>query len=317
MARIRSIHPGLFTDDAIMQASLAARWLLIGIWSECDDQGAFQWKPATLKARIIPNDNVDVLELLEELTRLNFIKSYEHDGSKFGLVRNFRRFQKPKKPNSVHFIPAELRTYVGLTADGSEIEEDQQGGGSEPKPRSKPQSSEPVRNQFRTSGEKSRLMEDGGGSKKGIDNHSGSSNGRARGAPLPLDRLAKILKIDLTTLHRRPKFAEFPGVFRDWTAAGCDPEKDIWPTIEKLAKRSKDIGSPRFFEKAILEARDNRQALEPSETERWWKRVEGYYRDRFWSDQWGPKPGENGCMVPAEIIAELTPGTKSQPEANP
>ena len=122
MARIRSIHPGLFTDDAIMEASLAARWLLMGILTECDDQGAFQWKPATLKARIMPNDSADVPALLDELVALNWLKSYEHEGSKFGVVRNFCKFQRPKKPNAVYFVPnlhglnaGKFRTNPGFT----------------------------------------------------------------------------------------------------------------------------------------------------------------------------------------------------------
>ncbi len=41
MARIRSIHPGLFTDEAFMALSLLARVVLPGLWTECDDQGVF------------------------------------------------------------------------------------------------------------------------------------------------------------------------------------------------------------------------------------------------------------------------------------
>lgn len=131
---------------------------------------------------------------------------------------------------------------------------------------------------------------------------SDASAREPRAVLLPLDRLAGILKIDHATLHRRPKFAEFPGIFHDWKTAGCDPESDIWPTIERLAKRSKDIGSPRFFEAAIFKARDDRAASEPTELERWTKRVEGYYLDGFWHEQWGPEPAQPGCLAPAELL---------------
>ena len=45
MARIRSVHPGLWTDEAFVSVSMTARLLAIGLWNQCDDQGAFEWKP--------------------------------------------------------------------------------------------------------------------------------------------------------------------------------------------------------------------------------------------------------------------------------
>lgn len=134
MARIRSIHPGWFTDDAVMGTSIAARLFLIGLWGECDDQGIFQWKPLTLKARIVPADSVDVATLLDELVAQNFIKRFSHGGADFGVVRNFCRFQRPKKPNRTHFMPVEYRTYAGIKADGSPPDDDEGGGSGEPVP---------------------------------------------------------------------------------------------------------------------------------------------------------------------------------------
>ena len=67
MARIRSIHPGIFTDEAFASASMAARMLLIGIWTEAYDDGVFEWKPLTLKMKIFPGDSVDINAVLSEL----------------------------------------------------------------------------------------------------------------------------------------------------------------------------------------------------------------------------------------------------------
>src|SRR4051794_19179480 len=39
-ARIRSIHPRLFTDEAFVSCLPLARLLLLGIWTEADDHGA-------------------------------------------------------------------------------------------------------------------------------------------------------------------------------------------------------------------------------------------------------------------------------------
>jgi hypothetical protein len=117
MARIRSIHPGLFTDEAFMSLSLLARVVLPGLWTECDDQGVFPWKPQTLKARLLPGDNADMAAVLAELEAADLICAFTHGGKPFGAVRNFRKYQRPKKPSCVHALPAELRAYVGLAAE--------------------------------------------------------------------------------------------------------------------------------------------------------------------------------------------------------
>lgn len=133
MSRIRSIHPGLWTDDAFMSLSAFARLLYIGLLNEAWDDGVFEWKPLTIKARIFPADNVDVPALLDELVTAGKIAERD-DPKRHGLIRNFRDYQRPKKPNSSGLLAAEDREYVGLVED-----------------------------QFGTDGGKSPQMEDGGG----------------------------------------------------------------------------------------------------------------------------------------------------------
>ena len=140
MARIRSIHPGLFTDEAFMSASPHARLLVIGLWGEAFDDGVFEWKPLTIKARLFPADSIDVGALLQEIEDLGFIRPFTAGGKKLGAIRNFRKFQRPKKPNSSEMLPDDLLSYVGITQD----------------------SSEPVPNQCGTGSEKPPQMEDGG-----------------------------------------------------------------------------------------------------------------------------------------------------------
>lgn len=125
MARIRSVHPGLFTDEAFASLSFASRIFLIGIWTECDDRGAFEWKPVGLKMRVLAADKVDVEPLLEELSKANIIKKFLHGGRQYGVVRNFCRFQRPKKPKYLHTIPQELLPYVGIGGRGGELDEDE------------------------------------------------------------------------------------------------------------------------------------------------------------------------------------------------
>lgn len=119
MARIRSVHPGLWTDERFVSVSPLARLLFIGLWNECDDQGSFAWSPLALRMRLLPGDNTDPGALLDELIAAGCIMRYELDARIYGAVRNFARFQRPKKPNSIHPQPPEVRNWCGnLSADG-------------------------------------------------------------------------------------------------------------------------------------------------------------------------------------------------------
>jgi hypothetical protein len=134
MARIRSVHPGLFTDEAFMALTVNAPTaipLMLGLWADADDSGIFEWKPFTLKARYVPAITVPVDDLLDILINGNFIRRLEHGGRQFGAVRNFCRYQRPKKPRYVHFIPDEFRTYVGLSGASSEPTDPEEDAGSE------------------------------------------------------------------------------------------------------------------------------------------------------------------------------------------
>lgn len=123
MSRIRSVHPGFFTDEDLVSVSFAARLLFIGLGVEADDKGVFEWKPLTIKMRIFPADNVDAAALLAELETIGAIKSYDVAGKKYGAIRNFRRFQKPKTPNDIYPAPREILAFVGLVSEMDEGDE--------------------------------------------------------------------------------------------------------------------------------------------------------------------------------------------------
>lgn len=122
MARIRSVHPGLFTDEAFAGLSMAARVLLIGIWTESDDQGVFEWKPISLKMRIFPVDDADIPSLLAEMEAANVVRKFGIGGRPFGAVRNFCKYQRPKSPKYRHINDDHFREYVCSKYPVSEFE---------------------------------------------------------------------------------------------------------------------------------------------------------------------------------------------------
>lgn len=113
MARIRSIHPGLLTDEAFMALGHAAFRLYMGLLMEADDQGVFEWKPITLKARILPAHNEDVIALLAELTVAGVVRQYTANGKAYGAIRNFMKWQRPRRPTYSHPVPIDIAAFVG------------------------------------------------------------------------------------------------------------------------------------------------------------------------------------------------------------
>jgi hypothetical protein len=132
MSRIRSIHPGQWRDADFVECSFAARLLAVALRNDADDQGIFEWRPKQIKINCFPADDVNIDDLLGELITFNIVKSFDHAGKKFGAIRNFRRYQRPKKPNHIHFLPPELVTFVGHQEDGGEPVGNRFGAGSEP-----------------------------------------------------------------------------------------------------------------------------------------------------------------------------------------
>lgn len=116
MSRIRSIHPGQWTDEDFVECSLAARLLTLGIRNEADDNGVFEWRATRLKMRLFPADAIDVGELLNELEAKGQILRFEASGRHYGAIRNFRVYQNPRSPKAEHPITADAEVFVGERA---------------------------------------------------------------------------------------------------------------------------------------------------------------------------------------------------------
>jgi len=117
MSRIRSVHPGIWTDEDFVELSDAAKLLLIGLWGEADDHGIFEWRPVRLKMRLRAWDGHPVEGSLDELVKLRFVKRYELEGREFGAIRNFCKWQRPKTPQYVHPTTTDIDEYVALASE--------------------------------------------------------------------------------------------------------------------------------------------------------------------------------------------------------
>lgn len=169
MSRIRSTHPGVWTDERFVSVSAFARLLFMGIWNECDDYGSFEWSPLKLKMRLLPADAVDAVALMAELAEAGSIVRYEIGDKAYGAVRNFCQYQRPKKPTHVHPQTAEVGEWVNIEA------------------RSTRDGSEEVGEELPTGGEKSRQRKDEGGKGRPVPAKARTGEKRAQGSRLPLD----------------------------------------------------------------------------------------------------------------------------------
>jgi len=238
MARIRSIHPGFFTDEQLVSVSMAARLLFIGIGIEADDKGIFEWKPVTLKMRIFPADNADVAALLGELESAGVVRPYEIGGRKYGAIRNFRRHQRPKTPNDIHPINEEIRNYIG---SASSIPEN--GRGDRPA--------------FLQKGENLPQMEDEG------DKRETTPSGVVPRDPLG-GRLPELLEaLGITDETKTPGLLVISEPIR-WVEAGCHIDLDIIPTLRSIRARGKPVRGWGYCSEAVFETRDRRLAPVPA-----------------------------------------------------
>lgn len=273
MPRIRSIHPGLFTDECFMSLSAYAMAAWPGIWIEADDQGVFEWKPLTLKARLLPCAAVDMGDTLAEYEARGMVCRFDVDGRNYGAIRNFRKFQRPEKPKAWHPLPEGMRSYVGLS----------------------PTDPQPVADPSPTAPRKSPQMEDGGDKmeKKGsagayafegaiirlTAEHFGQWQAAYHAIP---DFIAELRTIDAKLLdegHQGKWFGRVSG----WLKA----------RHEKLLAERKPNGADG----------DDQWRMRLSS---WTDATRGGPTPARWlADAWGPPPGQPGCRAPPRLLAEF------------
>lgn len=308
MARIRSIHPGMMTDEDYMALSFAARICLAGVWMEADDHGVFEWKPLTLKARIFPADNVDMAALLAELQTHSWIKQFPHEGKTFGVCKNFRKWQRPKKPHYAHPFPDEFVEYTGLKQVGSE----------------------PVPHQFPTASPIPPQMEDVGCRKEeestsahaALDDQHEAEAVKAYNdvaAELGWPKCSKINASRKTKLRARLRDS---GGLDGWYAAlarakaskflrgetgragahaNWRPDIDFFLTESKFLKLIEGGFDGSTAAPAVTT--NPTKALTDDD---WRSALRRFKADHKWPGVgYGPQPGYGGCVVPTSILAEF------------
>lgn len=109
MARIRTVKPSYFKHadlyDAETESGFPLRVAYAGLWTCCDREGRFKWRPRELKLDILPYDICPFESVLDALEKYGFIKKFSRDGEEFGFVPTFLEHQAINQRESASTIP--------------------------------------------------------------------------------------------------------------------------------------------------------------------------------------------------------------------
>jgi len=110
MGRIRTIKPELFRHEALFDAEvetgLPLRLAFIGLFTVCDREGRFKWRPRAIKAEVMPyDDGVDFSRVLDACVTRGFVVKYASQGVEYGCITSFTRHQVINARESVSELP--------------------------------------------------------------------------------------------------------------------------------------------------------------------------------------------------------------------
>ena len=119
--RIRTIKPEFFKHedlyDAEQASGLPLRLAFAGLWTCCDREGRFPWRPRMLKTEILPYDACEFGAVLDTLAQHGFIVRYSVNGEQFGCVPSFPKHQAVNNREQPSDIPAPPETREHFSAD--------------------------------------------------------------------------------------------------------------------------------------------------------------------------------------------------------
>jgi hypothetical protein len=112
MARIRTIKPDYWTDEAVVELEFWERLLFIGLWNFADDQGFLLYSPKRIKMQVFPADDVDVSRGLARLLEVSLLEAFDvlsTPGAVLLRVKGWDKHQRVSNPAIARFHPADLQ----------------------------------------------------------------------------------------------------------------------------------------------------------------------------------------------------------------
>ena len=101
VARIRTIKPSFWADEAVADLTRDARLLLIGLISSADDQGRFLASHSAISGYVFPHDDIAPVKLrkwLDEIEQAGVVRFYSVSRREYGSFPNWKKHQRISKP---------------------------------------------------------------------------------------------------------------------------------------------------------------------------------------------------------------------------
>lgn len=126
MARIRTVKPEFWTDEKVVECSIAARLLFVGMFNFSDDNGNLVNSPKRIKMQVFPADIIDCEPLLNELMAHGLLHEYSVNNVSYLNIKGFNKHQKINRPSrtdipKMEFHEDSLSNHGELT-DGRDTE---------------------------------------------------------------------------------------------------------------------------------------------------------------------------------------------------
>lgn len=115
MARTRSLKPGFFENELLAKQPFQWRLLYAGLWTQADRVGRLEERPARLKAKLFPYDDLKIEEGLASLADANFIVRYEVNSVRYIAIPAFLKHQHPHDNEPAAGIPPPPRNRRNLS----------------------------------------------------------------------------------------------------------------------------------------------------------------------------------------------------------
>lgn len=102
MARIRTIKPSFWADEAVADLTRDARLVLIGLISSADDEGRFLASHSAISGYLFPHDDIAPTRLrkwLDEIEQTGIVRFYSVNRREYGVFPNWKKHQRISKPS--------------------------------------------------------------------------------------------------------------------------------------------------------------------------------------------------------------------------
>lgn len=202
--RIRTVKPEFYIHEYLYDAEkdfdLPLRLAFSGLWTCCDREGRFEWRPRTLKAAILPHDDIDFSRVLDALMSRGFVVKYRVNDKHYGCIPSWKNHQVINNRERLSVLPEPTEKSIS-------------DAGFDASPTRDPRSLEKL---------KHAQAEGKGREGKGIDKNIGAKNDASSTRDPP------VKKIEL------PDFVDT----NDWTAFVDQRKKIRKPMTEEAMKRA-------------------------------------------------------------------------------